>query len=677
MNPDFADFVACVLPSLGPVLASDASRERLQRQALTLAPIYWAGFELRLDDDGQVDLHQGIRLEGDELGRLHHHLQAHTDSNSRAVLRLTAALSLPSWAALIDYLVLEFDVDACGGQRAPGVFFAFHEHLPAAARCAAALELLQHAGLGPELQQRVRQCFDACSTAESISHVAFMLGRSLDRVRVNFRNVGPARLPQLLQTLAYERPLAGLAGVLHDWLRRVDRVNICLDIGAATASNLGLECTLHKAPADEPRFGWLLEALQDQHLCRPDKAQALLNWPGLLTPHKLADTWPARLLLEALTRPERHCGVIEKNIAHIKLGFNAEGALRAKAYLGFRHVWRNHADQSVPAPPFPRAAIAERPQPAQLDRSMTRAIDFLLQSRHQSGWWQDYPAATIGISDEWVTAYVAYVLSGMERPQAAAAAHSACRLLLENARPEGGWGWNGQIAADADSTTWAILLARQLGVSHAGVGHALDFVRQHQAASGGVATYREDYFRAFHGGGKGVGDSLPHWCASHACVTAAAAGIAELKDAALGYLRQEQGQDGRWPSYWWQDNSFGTALAVMAMAASAAPDDRPCMDAAAASSLRICGDTLAGLSPFAAACHLLILVYSGHAHADGEAGRLLRHLLQIQHADGSWPSSATLLPILVQVNKLEPDLNRNHTTATVLLALHGLLTRLR
>ena len=679
MTSNFSSFVACVLPDLHGALADDAALERLRAQAGQLPSVYWAGVEVRLDGDNRVDLHQGIRLGGQGGEQLIGRLQQALPS-SGGFVSIIQALCLEAKDSVFDYLVLEYDIDGDQCHSAPGVFFAFREEATAQSRAMAAQKLLQPFGLTPTLSSRVSQCFAACQADEQVSHIAVMLGRSLDYVRVNFRNICQERLVPFLRALDFSGPAADASAWFHRYSRMVDRINVCLDIGGTGASNIGLECTLFQAPSEEPRYHWLFTALQRDGLCLPEKLGALLAWPGTLSPMTLAHIWPEELLLESLQRPETQFSVIHKNLAHIKLNVGSDGRARAKAYLGFEHIWRDlalHTQPSVPAEmPAPAADVpAEAHWQQRLQPSMQKAIQYLLGSRHQSGWWQDYPAAPIGLSDEWITAYIGYVLASIDQVETQAAAQAAWALLWECHRPEGGWGWNGHIAADADTTIWALALARALSTPEALLSEALQFVQAHQAPDGGVATYEEHYFKGFHHGGAGVGELLPEWFMPHACVSAAALDIAELRPRALAYLRQQQ--DGQWPSYWWRDQSFATALAIKGIAHSAediggASDaDRQLMARAAAATQAALGDSTLSLTPFVASNHLLILASAGGLDDQHAASTLLQYLLRTQNADGSWPASAVLLPILQRINKHELDLNRNHTTATALFALHA------
>ncbi len=94
---------------------------------------------------------------------------------------------------------------------------------------------------------------------------------------------------------------------------------------------------------------------------------------------------------------------------------------------------------------------------------MVRGVDFLLAAQETQGWWTDFNLAA-GPSDEWVTGYVGAMLVNIGDVRAYEAAVTAWRLLnTRRHRVDGKWGYNRLPPGDADSTGWALQLARSLG----------------------------------------------------------------------------------------------------------------------------------------------------------------------------------------------------------------------
>jgi len=287
-------------------------------------------------------------------------------------------------------------------------------------------------------------------------------------------------------------------------------------------------------------------------------------------------------------------------------------------------------------------------------------------------------------SDEWVTAYVAWALASVPDARARSAAENALELLLERRQDAPGWGYHALLPPDADTTTWALRLAQDLGVAGGErLASARRFVAGLVGPTGGVATYERaaapELARFLRMDG-----SYDGWCATHTCVTAAAA-VLGLDPRLLSYLRRNQRSDGAWSGHWWDDDEYTTARATEALAGQ--QEDRARVGHAVAwAARRIDEDggvrsVAAGRqSAFATALALqVVLTGVSDGLADqGAVERASRWLVDHQRTDGSWEPSARLrVPAPDAVDPLASpattltylDNDAVFTTATVLAAL--------
>lgn len=330
-----------------------------------------------------------------------------------------------------------------------------------------------------------------------------------------------------------------------------------------------------------------------------------------------------------------------------------------------------------------------------IGEAMGQAINFLLSQRNRRGWWKEFDTLA-GASDEWVTAYVGGILAEMPHQHATRAAHKAWAILRRRRWWSPGWGYNGYVPADADSTLWSLRLAARIGTAHsARARRALRFLLRHQHSDGGIVTYAEDNsIRLFTRLSRGA--SFEGWCATHTCVTAAAGGLPKFRgrESVLDYLRLQQSADGSWDGYWWCDREYTASLAVEALATSAAREDIERIEKAMQWVLSsIAAEQRSGDSPFVIALRILIL---SHARDEQRVRttleELVNELLRAQLADGSWPPSARLrippphvtrpeeyvgwVPNSRGGGSIQVDSNRCFTTATSLRALHEAEKRL-
>ena len=174
-------------------------------------------------------------------------------------------------------------------------------------------------------------------------------------------------------------------------------------------------------------------------------------------------------------------------------------------------------------------------------------------------WW--------GLSDEWVSAYIAATLAEAGVPSCDGLPQQTLRAIAARQRVDGRFGFNEACVGDADSTLWTLRLAEAAGwpadfaPRRAAAERAM---AAHVRAGGGVATYDcVDQIRRQVGAAENW--QAVGWCAVHPCVTGAAAGAVVTAIPAAEYLLAHQEPDGSWPAYWWVDRDYSVANAAEAL----------------------------------------------------------------------------------------------------------------
>ena len=287
-----------------------------------------------------------------------------------------------------------------------------------------------------------------------------------------------------------------------------------------------------------------------------------------------------------------------------------------------------------------------------LSAAVRAALDFLLKSQDGQGAWKDFllPA---GNSNVWVTAYVGDVLAVRPEEDARNAARAGWRFLEKVMTPDGGWSYNPQVPGDADSTLWGLRLAESLNTSESDSAlKAAEFLERHIRDEGGLTTYASaDPVRNYIG----LPPFVPFkgWTQPHVCVTAAGANLKRYRERFRQYLLQKQSDDGKWIAYWWFDDEYATAEAVVALAGQ----ERMAMDCEAEIAPRIERAALWALGrvdiltasegrfppAFALAHALRVLARTNHlAKVRNSLSRGVARLVEWQKPDGSWSASARL-----------------------------------
>ena len=288
--------------------------------------------------------------------------------------------------------------------------------------------------------------------------------------------------------------------------------------------------------------------------------------------------------------------------------------------------------------------------PAAVGPSIDRGVAWLLRKRKGDGTWLDFwtPA---GISDEWVTAFVGCMLAATANNDARAAARETWQLLECRRFHDDGWGYHAGVPADADTTQWALQLARAAGCPEGErQSRARSFLERH-IVDGGLTTYHDaEPIRAFLGLPQSV--AFDGWRAAHLCVTAAAALLPERSAQLAVPLRAAQRADGSWSGYWWFDDEYTTALAAESLARQG---DTAAIGAACRWAAARVEDFLGGRSGRSAfALAWLLRTIALAAETRPLIDPLSSAIERMQEDDGSWPAGAVL--------RIPPPFVRNPST---------------
>ncbi|MEO5654515.1 MAG: prenyltransferase/squalene oxidase repeat-containing protein [Nitrosospira sp.] len=308
---------------------------------------------------------------------------------------------------------------------------------------------------------------------------------------------------------------------------------------------------------------------------------------------------------------------------------------------------------------------------AELERVIGAGVRYILEHQLASGCWVDWELPP-GQCLMWTTAYIGYKLSGLPEnllKETLFARKKAAQWLLVNELPGHGWGYNGTVGVDADSTAHAILFLSSVGTGLPEGSYRR--LEAFQSEDGGFSTYQRC-------------DSYGSWCVSHPEVTSMAI-LALLTRAecsqqtmainrGVDYIVEQRTQSGLWNSFWWETPLYGTNTCLALLNAV------DCM--------KNCANTRENLlltapnNEFEAA---LLLSASMRVTADIEASlalpvasALARRLISTQRLDGSWNA----VPILrvtrrdcykpwceADAGALYADQNRLFTSVSVVDAL--------
>jgi hypothetical protein len=285
--------------------------------------------------------------------------------------------------------------------------------------------------------------------------------------------------------------------------------------------------------------------------------------------------------------------------------------------------------------------------------ALARAAEFLLSNQDAAGTWRDFSLPP-GRSDAWITAYVGYALlhASMCVHIKDTAFKSAVAALVRERRPEG-WGYNRNVACDADSTSWALRF--QAGIAGPRREESASLLLPFIADTGGVRTF--DYMH------------LGSWAAENAEVTAVAGlSLGENAEIPLAlqlrkWLLRSWTEEG-WQPFWWRCQAYVRAQAVEFLRLSGGiPGHIANVERAR---------TLEDSSNRTDFEESQILMFAVQMRIRDEAERRVAQLLKVQCEDGGWHTSVDLrvpqqkAPHLAD---LYGDDRRLFTTASALRAI--------
>ena len=250
------------------------------------------------------------------------------------------------WPEPAELLWLEFD-SASTAAFVPSVFFGAQELRRGSdwSWIPAALATLRGEPPPAGMIELFGRCIDALPDDARVFQIGTMLSRPEPFLRVCTRDMAADAIPSYLQRLGW----TGAAGALADFLPLcaplVDDLRADLDLTDRLGARLGLECKVTlKEPGDAERLMRWIALLERLGLCLPAKAGGLRAWSGLVHQRLGRDRWPADQSAAAALAGEGTASLMQRTISHVKIVFEPDGSLQAKAYLAVRPILVKDAD---------------------------------------------------------------------------------------------------------------------------------------------------------------------------------------------------------------------------------------------------------------------------------------------------------------------------------------------
>ncbi len=267
-----------------------------------------------------------------------------TDSDSawKSVQRFLGAWSHEAALAPIHDTWLEFDIAEPGSNLPePSFFFGFDDRADRnhPDLVVALVERLLTRPMGERRRQKLLSCFSALPENGLIFQVGLLLARPTDEIRLCTRWLARDEILSYLQRIGWGGSIAELSLLMTELAPLVDAISLDISVEDSVSGSIGLECTIHDQPEGRKRVDSFLQYLVARNACLPAKKEAIFEWLGFSTQESDESRWPTHLLKASRSSSVEGMSTFARTLNHIKISFESEKPVSAKAYLGVRHFW--------------------------------------------------------------------------------------------------------------------------------------------------------------------------------------------------------------------------------------------------------------------------------------------------------------------------------------------------
>ena len=191
--------------------------------------------------------------------------------------------------------------------------------------------------LGPGQRDLILSCLGAIPAPGYLLYAFSLSPRNGDAIRLEIFGLDPAGILGYLRRVA---PWSG-AGVREaaGLFTGVERLHLSFDLTSEILPRIGIEGSFPRQPEREPRWAELFSRMVARGLCTAGKRNAVLAWTGSDTFWTAPESWPVEA---AGVR-----GSCLRGLSHVKVVWQPDRELEAKAYLAFGRADRSRTAESA------------------------------------------------------------------------------------------------------------------------------------------------------------------------------------------------------------------------------------------------------------------------------------------------------------------------------------------
>ena len=378
MDYRLADYLRVINPYFPPELVSEASLLQLDRLANVLQPSWGSWLECGLGA-GIQPASFAVHLP-DKAAQIDSQLLSVQEWQCIQKLCLAREQGISALGQGIESIWLSFDLDR---QQSDipipnGVFLGaiesdeldlgeLHFGVERAANCCwlaqKAIEQIYDREIPGAVQENLFASLQALPTGAQVLYLGLMIGSQqqlrpqqlglqqvksqqvgseeikLQKIRIDISGIPARDISQYSNNRGWLGSAVEWEAIAEQLEGLVDRVVLNIEFGSDNLGKVSLECYLDRRLDDSAQWQPLLNYLVETQLCTPEKCKALLSWPGLCYESSTQEAWPPNLTLISKFLGGRASSVMAREILYIRLAWESETPVEAKAGLWFGPDW--------------------------------------------------------------------------------------------------------------------------------------------------------------------------------------------------------------------------------------------------------------------------------------------------------------------------------------------------
>lgn len=204
-----------------------------------------------------------------------------------------------------------------------------------------ALKILFNNSLSKQIKQQLLRCFKVLPKEGKIFQIGVMLPRESESeiIRLCVEGVQKKQIQNYLQQIGYSKENEELNSLLSEISKLVDVIKLNFAINDTILPKLGFECYINEQPTNSSRWNLFFDYLTCNNLCGSEKAEAISSWLGYSEKDSYETLWPTNFSNATALTQNNLKSTIVRVIHHVKIVYQPNEPLQAKAYLWFCHRW--------------------------------------------------------------------------------------------------------------------------------------------------------------------------------------------------------------------------------------------------------------------------------------------------------------------------------------------------